>query len=95
MSFELPPCLLGVTALKLTACLSFNIVMLQCRGCFYGSDFNLNSGVKEASSSSSHLERGDSMFQAEDAPMATSAEHSCPVCVVDASLVFNCAVCGL
>lgn len=24
--------------------------MLQCRGCFYGSDFNLNSGVKEASS---------------------------------------------
>lgn len=93
MSFELPPCLLSVTALKLSACLSFNIVMLQCRGCFYGSDFNLNSAVKEASSS--HLERGGSVFQAEDASMATSAEHSCPVCVVDASLVFNCAVCGL
>lgn len=95
MSFELPPCLLGVTALKLSACLSFNIVMLQCRGCFYGSDFNLNSGVKEASSFSSHLECGHSVFQAEDASMATSAEHSCPVCVVDASLVFDYAVCGL
>lgn len=69
--------------------------MLLCRGCFYGSDFNLNSGVKEASSSSSHLERGGSVLRAEDASMATSAEHSCPVCVVDASLVFNCAVCGL
>lgn len=82
MSFELPPCLLGVTALKLSACLSFNIVMLQCRGCFYGSDFNLNSGVKEASSFSSHLECGHSVFQAEDASVATSAEHSCPVCVL-------------
>lgn len=69
--------------------------MLQCRGCFYGSDFNLNSGVKEASSFSSHLECGGSIFQAEDASVATSAEHSCPVCVVDASLVFICAVCGL
>lgn len=35
--------------------------MLQCRGRFYGSDFNLNSGVKEASSSSSHLERGSGL----------------------------------
>lgn len=69
--------------------------MLHCRGCFCGSDFNLNSGVKEASSFSSHLERGGSTLRAEDASMATSAEHSCPVCVVDASLVFKRAVCGL
>lgn len=69
--------------------------MLHCRGCFCGSDFNLTSGVKEASSFSSHLERGGSTLQAEDASMAISAEHSCPVCVVDASLVFKRAVCGL
>lgn len=41
-SFELLPPLLCVTAFKLCSCLSFNVVMLQCRGCFCGSDFQFS-----------------------------------------------------
>lgn len=95
MSFELPPSLLCVTALKLLSCLSFNIVMLQCRGCFNGSDFQFYPGVKDASSFPSHLEGGRFVFWTEDPSMFTSTECICPVRIVNAFLVFNCAICGL
>ena len=57
--------------------------------------FNFNSGVKDASSFPSHLEYGHFVFQTEDPSTFTSTGHICPVCIVDAFLVFNSAICGL
>lgn len=57
--------------------------------------FSFNSGVKDVSSFPSHLAYGHFVFQTEDPSMFASTEHICPVCVVNAFLVFNCAICGL
>ena len=57
--------------------------------------FSFKSGVKDASSLPSHSDSGRFVFQNEDPSMFTSTEPVCPVCVVNAFLVFSCATCGL
>lgn len=88
-SFELLLPLLCVTALKLWPCLSFNVVMSQCRGCFCGSDFQF-----------SLWRKGGFLFPFPSGIWALCISgwgslHAHYVCIVKAFLVLPCALCGL